>query len=192
MMSTTPRVAQPGDIFILLVPDGADLGRLGQEQDRLQNQYGGQIIAPIHITTQRFSPKNGQITSNCVNALREKLRSFTPLPIMADDLIQFFAPYWQCQVLRWRVQETPAWSSFRSQLESTLTEIGCPSHFSRRRHATCTILKLDHKVVLTSYSEKLPLKLFTAQEVWISTLKNGGEFEIVEKLDLEGQAPRPA
>jgi hypothetical protein len=105
---------------------------------------------------------------------------------MSDALIQFYAPYWRCQVLRWRVQETPGWSHFRNHLESILTQIGCPSHFTRQRYATCTILKLKHKVDLTSHSAQLPLKLFTAQEVWISTLKTDGEFEIVEKLKLNG------
>ena len=120
IMSTSQRVAQPGDIFVLLVPNGVDQEHLNQKHNSLQAHFGGQAVLPIHITTQRFSPGNGQITTNCIETLRESLSGFQPFPIIADALIQFFAPYWQCQVLRWRVQETPAWANFRDQLENTL------------------------------------------------------------------------
>jgi hypothetical protein len=183
-MPETPRIAQPGDIFILLVPTGPELKQLRHKHAQLQTQYGGRLVDPIHITVERFSPENGQFTQDCIAPIKKTLHRVRPFQLTVDALIQFFAPYWQSQVLRWRVAESPTWSDFRDLLENTLSEIGCPSHFVRRRHATCTILRLDHKVNLSSEARDFPRPLFTARHLWISMLKEDGLFEILEKLEL--------
>lgn len=183
-MPAVPRLAQPGDIFVLLVPNGTELDRLRHAQKNLQAKYGGQLVEPIHITAERFTPEDGQDTEACIATLRQNLVRLRPFPIKADALIQFFAPYWQSQVLRWRVQETPEWSYFRDQLEATLSQNRCPSHFIRRRHATCTILKLNGEVDLSLEASKTLTPLFTAREFWISILRDEGQFEILETLNL--------
>ena len=68
----------------------------------LQSQYGGKLIDPIHITVERFSPGDGYCTQDCIPPIKKDLRGVQPFPIYTDALIQFFAPYWQSQVLRWR------------------------------------------------------------------------------------------
>jgi hypothetical protein len=185
MIQKPPRTAQPGDIFLLLLPTSEDLDLLTQEQHRLNTQFGGQLVKPIHITLQRFSPHNSQHPEDCVNTLRKRILAIQSFEVEADALIQFFAPYWQNYVLRWRVKETAAWSSFRDRVKTTLDEINCPSHFHRQRHATCTILKLPGKVDLRSPSPEISMPLFNVREVVISTLKESGNFEVIEKLKLK-------
>jgi hypothetical protein len=183
-MPSTPRIAQPGDFFLLLVPFGEDLERLRQEQWKWQSRYGGQIVEPIHITVERFSPKDKEFPFACVSRLRQKLESIKPFTISADAIIQFMAPYWQSYVLRWRVERSAAWQQFRDRIKYTLEEIDCPSHFDRRRHATCTILKLEGKVDLPSPTPETDMPLFLVQELRLSTLKYDREFEILEKIKL--------
>lgn len=186
-MSDSPRIAQPGDVFFLLVPTGADLERLQQQQRDLQARFGGQLVEPIHVTVERFSPENGQLAGQCLTRLHETLSAVRPFPLFTDMLIQFFAPYWQRPVLRWRIQETPFWTNFRHLLEATLVEVHCPSHFIRGRHATCTILALSEPVELppAEQSAGLPNPLFTVRELWVSELQAKGRFQIVEKLEIE-------
>ena len=185
-MNQPPRAAQPGDIFLLLLPTGEDFARLEQEQDSWKTRYGGQLVRPIHITVQRFSPNKNQIPKDCVNTLRVNLSGMQPFAVDADAIIQFFAPYWQSYVLRWRVKSTPAWSNFRDHVKTVLDQIHCPSHFQRQRHATCTILKLNDKVDLPSATTEISLPLFTVREILISTLKEDGNFEVLERIKLQG------
>ena len=102
-MPETPRIAQPGDIFILSVPTGQDLTRLRQKNQRLQNQYGGQLVKPIHITVERFSPEDRLMAQDCIATIQESLKGMRAFQLFTDALIQFFAPYWQSQVLRWQL-----------------------------------------------------------------------------------------
>jgi hypothetical protein len=184
-MNKPLRSAKPGDIFLLLLPTGDDLVRLIQDQQSWQTRFGGQPVSPIHITAERFSPKNGQLPQGCVTTICENISTLPAFQAEADALIQFFAPYWQSYVLRWRVKESPIWNSFREQVKSTLEQIDCPSHFWRQRHATCTILKLDNKINLPSPPPEISMPLFYVREVHISTLKKGGNFEILEKFSLQ-------
>jgi hypothetical protein len=190
-MPEAPRIAQPGDIFILLIPAGPELDQLRRAQAALQSQYGGKLIDPIHITVERFSPGDGYCTQDCIPPIKKDLRGVQPFPIYTDALIQFFAPYWQSQVLRWRVADAPIWNDFRDLLESTLSEIGCPSHFVRRRHATCTILKLDGEIDLPSGAQEFSMPLFTARQVLFSMLKEDGLFEIIDHIELGDSHANP-
>lgn len=190
-MNQSPRAAKPGDIFLLLLPTGVDLERLTQDQLSWQNKFGGQLVTPIHITVERFSPKNRQLPKNCVNIICENISTLPAFQTEADALIQFFAPYWQSYVLRWRVKESPIWQSFREQVKITLEQIDCPSHFRRQRHATCTILKLDGKINQLTPPPEISVPLFYVREVHISTLKERGNFEILERFSLQEQPLNP-
>lgn len=183
-MPPNPRAAQPGDIFLLLIPSGEDLERLRHEQRAMQVQYGGHPVEPIHITVERFSPQEPQLPRECVTKLRDSLAAVQPFSIEANAIIQFLAPYWQSYVLRWRVQQSSAWVNFREQIKATLKDIDCPSHFVRRRHATCTILKLENKVTLPTPPPEISLPLFIVKELRISTLRDDGYFEVLEKLKI--------
>jgi len=183
-MPEAPRIARPGDVFILIVPTDDDLERLRNQHLELQNKYGGQVVEPIHITVERFSPEEGTFTEDCIPTIKECVAKLQPFPISADALIQFYAPYWQSFVLRWRVKETPIWNNFRDLLEDTLNEVHCPSHFTRRRHASCTILKLDKEINLPGHPLMVTQPLFMIQELWISLLREDHQFEILEKLEL--------
>ena len=152
----------------------------------MQDTFGGQPVEPIHITVERFSPDNQQLPQECVAKLRDSLSEIRAFPVMGDAIIQFFAPYWQNHVLRWRVQRTPEWIEFRNQIKSTLKNIDCPSHFVRRRHATCTILKLEKKIILPTPPPVISIPLFRVQELLISTLREDGNFELLEKLKIRG------
>ena len=185
-MSKARHTAQPGDIFLLLVPIGNDLKRLRGEQLSWQVRYGGHPVEPIHITVERFTPTNDQLPQDCVRTLHKRIFEIESFPIEADGIIQFFAPYWQSYVLRWRVHASPAWIDFRERLKVALEQINCPSHFTRRRHATCTILILEDKIDLPQEKNHLSMPLFTAWDLRISTLNEDGQFEILETLKLSG------
>jgi hypothetical protein len=181
------RVAQVGDIFILLVPSGPDLERLKKWQIDLNNHYCGQIVKLIHITGQRFSPKENHFEDVCIEHLRETFEKIEGFPIYTDRIIQFYAPYWDRFVLRWRVQERKEYREFRDRMDSILCEINCPSHFSRNRHASCTALFLDERVhtIIENNNETFPKFLFMALELQVSKLIDENHFEILATINLK-------
>jgi hypothetical protein len=184
------RTAQPGDIFILLVPTAQELHLLRQRQSDLAARYGGQVVANPHITCQRFSPNLAEPKSDCVAKLKTKLETIPRFPLYSDRLIQFYAPYWQNMVLRWRVQVTRPFAAFRNKLDRTLARLDCPSHFNRVRHASCTAINLEKAIDLQANPAhgEFPTPLFTARECWVSALQEDGQFTILETIKL-GPAP---
>jgi hypothetical protein len=189
MSEMTHRTAQPGDIFLLLVPSAQELHQLRQWQYKFRERYGGQPVEFIHITCQRFSPGPYSLEVPCIEQLKNDIQNSQPFKINTDRLIQFYAPYWQRYVLRWRVQETISYSQFRDRLNTILIKTGCLSHFDRHRHATCPILNLGGKIDLEFNPPKttFPTELFTAKHLWVSKLQNDNRFEILEEITLQDQ-----
>ena len=188
MNNSDHRIARPGDIFLLLVPSARELHRLSAWQAKLQSRFGGRIVPDPHITCQRFSPTQGLSQDDCLQNLAGELGSIRSFPIYTDRLIQFHAPYWQTQVLRWRIQETDEYAEFRDHLEITLHRIQCPSHFNRLRHATCTALELEQPAELPGEiaTAGLPAILFTASTLLVSELLDSFEFAILQTLRFRG------
>jgi hypothetical protein len=186
MTSPNHRIAQPGDIFILLVPSAQELHLLRQWQTELQARFGGQMVNHLHITSQRFTPRDGQLEGSCIQPIKDALGTIKSFPVFSDMLIQFCALYWGTHVLRWRVQETDAYKDFRTILDLTLSRVNCPSHFDRLRHASCTALNLAEKVDLEGNppGRKFPALLFTARALLVSQLVGGNEFNIIESITL--------
>lgn len=181
------RIAQPGDVFILLVPTGSDLERLQQWQSEMNSIYGGQIANFIHITCQRFSPEEDEFEAECIYKLEQAFNNLDRFPIFTDKIIQFYAPYWGRYVLRWRVQQTEAYKSFRNLMDSVLSKLKCPSHFSQFRHASCTALDLNNKqdFIKDDQDKKFPEYLFTAKELLVSKLHQDNQFEILTTIALQ-------
>ena len=187
MKSPTIRIAQPGDIFILLVPSAQELHLLRQWQAELHTRYGGTPVNHLHITSQRFTPWQGQLQKACINLLNSELQNLPSFPVFTDRIIQFYARYWETLVLRWRVQETEQYSHFRDILDRILVEIDCPSHFDRQRPASCGALTLNSRVDLEAKppNRRFPAHLFMAQELLLSQLVDKNTFEIIETIKLK-------
>ena len=187
MTQTNPRIAQPGDIFILLVPTAQELHLIKQWQLMLQERYGGHVVPNPHITCQRFSRRIGQSRGACIDHLTSDLCVINSFQLYTDRLIQFFAPYWGTRVLRWRIQETADYANFRGFLKAILETLNCPSHFNRRRNASCTALNLEGTSDLEIHPSGVvyPAPLFTAKEVWISELDGNRDFSVLETIQLK-------
>jgi hypothetical protein len=185
-MPVNNRVAQPGDIFILLEPAAQDLHRLQLEQEDLKNKYGGQTVDYIHITCQRFTTPPGQSPQLCSAKIQKLIKGIDPFDILTDGLITFYAPYWQNRVLRWRISDSDSWISFQTRIERILKIIKCPSHFTRKRRGSCSALVLNKKLIL---QEKIshydsPVHLFTARYLIISRLNSRRQFDIINRIYL--------
>lgn len=186
-MTSDHRVAQPGDICLLLTPAARELQRLRSHQIKLQARYGGKIFEHIHITCQRLSLDREHNTFEFIDQLDKRVKWLKPFPLHADNIIQFYAPFWQTQVLRWRIQETEPWMKFKYNLLDILSEMDSPSHYDRIRRATCTALVLDsdENMDLSEMLPTFPLHLFTASQIEISRIKKPNDFEYLGTVELD-------
>jgi hypothetical protein len=186
-MTSDHRVAQPGDILFLLTPAARELQRLRSHQIKLQARYGGKIFEHIHITCQRVSLDGEHTTFEFIEQLDKRVKSLKTFPLFADNIIQFYAPFWQTQMLRWRIQDTDPWMKFKYDLRDILSAMNSPSHYDRIRRATCTALVLDSDVNM-DLSEMLPtfpLHLFMASQIEISRINKQNDFEYLGTVELD-------
>jgi len=114
--SSTDRIARPGDIFLLLVPTTHELKELRERQLILQSQYGGEIVDFVHITCERFSPNEKKEERICIDYLKHNVTALAPFTLYAAKIVQYYAPYWGEEVLRWQVQETDDYKHLRNVL----------------------------------------------------------------------------
>ncbi len=188
--SSTDRIARPGDIFLLLVPTTHELKELRERQLILQSQYGGEIVDFVHITCERFSPNEKKEERICIDYLKHNVTALAPFTLYAAKIVQYYAPYWGEEVLRWQVQETDDYKHLRNVLAASLAETGCGSHFDRNKPTTCTALRLDEKIELEPSSDKdsFPAALFEADHLWISKLVGKNKFTILSKIRMKDQS----
>ena len=141
----------------------------------------------IHITCERFLPKQGKEEKGCIDHLISELTKITPFRLFANQLVQFFAPYWDVEVLRWQVKETDEYSNLRKVLAAALHRFGCSPHFDLHIPTTCTALRLREEIDLRNQGtdESIPNPLFEANHLWISKLVRKNQFDILEKLSLK-------
>lgn len=184
------RIARPGDIFLLLLPTAQELQSLREQQRLLQSRYGGKIVDFVHITCERFSPERENEEKGCLEYLKNNITRLSPFMLYADTLVQFFAPYWGEEVLRWQVQDTKEYVHLRKLLAASLHQTGCGSHFDRRKPTTCTALRLENKVehLPQEPSGSFPIPLFKANTLLVSKLVRENEFDILAKILLEDQS----
>lgn len=185
--STDPnnRIAKPGDIFLLLVPMAHDLQHLKRKRDHYAELYGGHKVDFMHITMQRFTPINRGVVE-CTEAISHTLNQTRSFMVYTDGIIQFSAPYWGKQVLRWRIAETAELSQFRSIIKDTLQQLDCPTLFHRIRKSTCTMLTMKNPVELNLEHSTInpPQRLFHARNVIISQLQTNLGFKTLETISL--------
>ena len=98
-MHGLPRLAQPGDIFVLLVPSEDELPALLQRQLALQARFGGRPQKDMHLTCQRFSLPDDRLLEDLIRRLETRLSAPAPFPIVALDVMQYNSPFWDTDLL---------------------------------------------------------------------------------------------
>lgn len=189
-VTSTHRIAKPGDVFLLLIPSPEELSLLQEEQRKLQSRFGGEIVNFVHVTCERFSPTKEEEEEHCVAYLRQNVTALSPFMLYAEKLVQFFAPYWGQEVLRWQVKENNDYTHLRRFIAASLDTTGCGSHFDLDKPTTCTSLRLEEKIELGSEIalENSPFPLFKADHLWVSKLIGENEFTILAKIRMEDQS----
>jgi hypothetical protein len=179
------RAAKAGDICVLLMPEKAELLGLRRVQETLAQAFDGWIVPEVHITCQRFNPEGIENIQGMLPDISARIAKLPSFPIYSDGLTQLLAQFWQTHVLRWKVQETAAWTQFVEGMDEALRESGLDLHYPHDRPFTCSALDLINPVQL-EYAPQLmfPRFLFNARKVVFSRILGLNDFETLGTAEL--------
>jgi hypothetical protein len=182
---TIVRAAKAGDICVLLMPDKAELVAIRRTQEALAEAFGGWVVPEVHITCQRFNPEGVGEIQTLLPGLIQRIGQLASFPIFSDGLVQLHAAFWQTHVLRWQVQETPAWTHFITGLDNALRAGGLELHYPHDKPFNCSALDLINPVQL-EYAPKstYPRLLFAAGKVVFSRILGLNDFETLATAEL--------
>jgi hypothetical protein len=187
-------VAKVGDVCILVEPTGSQTAPLRQLQQSLQTRYGGRLHQRPHFTCQRFSPRDDNHLASIIRRLQARLDLLPPLPVTARELVLAQHPFWEFSVLRWDLHLTDLLHGFAEIVNDVLAEAGLSGHYPSGKawnpHVTALekIYQNGHRPGAQSPSRRF---LFSGQQVVLSRIQPGKQFEIVGNIPLDARQAGP-
>ena len=187
-MKRTIRLAQPGDMFVLLEPSAQEAICLRQRQLALQARFGGQPHELVHLTCQRFTLGDESRVNGVIDRV-VGLHTQPPLDLVAISLIQFEHAFWGSRLLRWQVRVTDELHCFCRLVDDILTQAGATVHYpwsTSWENKSVTALEnvppvdLDSSLAETEY----PHQLFDVCQVVLSRIADQSVFEILAQARL--------
>ena len=181
------RIAQPGDLCILLEPgDPEEITALQQHQLALQRCYGGQVMEPVHITCQRFTLTNLQQFEALRDELNHLAARWQPSKISASGLLSLHSEYRRADIIKWKILLTDELASISSQFERILAAIGSTSLYPPGWVSTqvTALTGIDPGVSQDETDLHFPQPLFTPSILTLSRIYGPKEFEILEQISL--------
>lgn len=195
MKSNTPtlvqisRPARKGDICILVEHEAGELDYIRNLQKTLQDHFKGDFNESVHLTCLRFEVPNDYVQEEILRKLVGILSTFAAFPIESEDLIIGYHPFWQMQLLRWRVIAGPELQRLRWNLEKTVTRFGGVNHYVNSGDWNYGIVTALHNVIETEIAYPIegvhfPCHVFHARTARISQILGPGKFKLLETIPL--------
>lgn len=164
---------KPGDTCILLVPAYSDAATIRLVLGKLQQRFGGEIAAPIHLSCQRFRATHQELLQ-LKPKLVQLISQTPPIPIRGEALEPVYSTFRAVERLRLRIQPDSTLTTFFHELNSVLEAMmltplqpTLPEGIVLLEDIKMSILKV----------ERYPHKLFTCQRLMLSQLKAPGRYQ---------------
>lgn len=183
-----PRVAQTGDICMLLEPADDDIPAIRELQMSLQSRWGGQPQERVHLTCQRFRLSEKGLLPDVVSHLETRLTVCPPFPVVATSLVQVEHGFFRARVLRWRIQATDELRRFTQVVEEGLMEVGVSPHFPYSATWSPVVTALEampeEDPGRLPGQVAFPQHLFTGRQVVLSKILGQRQFDILATVLL--------
>ncbi len=115
------QAAQFNDVFVILKQ--AVMDEPPDILSELQERYSGKIRFPFHITCQKFSCSQEQI-SEVVDRLERYLGTIKPFTLSIDCVQSLYSEFFECEVLKARAYPTDYLSEITEDINDILGEVG--------------------------------------------------------------------
>jgi hypothetical protein len=194
MVDSIARLPQIGDHFILLTPSHPrETNAIQVRQRELQAIYGGELIDPVHLTFQRFLPRDDAHARQIVHSTRGMLSCFQPFPLWAGSTFSAYSKFRQGRILKWRLLPCDPATEIEAVLSAMLDEMNAPvvnppaddrKDIRRRRAVTALEDISDLDSAPAGAGTEYPYPLFTAGTVTVSRVTGPNRFEIAARFPL--------
>lgn len=191
-MKSISRVAEPGDICILLEPTEDEIADVRELQLSLQSLFGGHPHERVHLTCQRFELPDPARLTDVIHRLRSSLLPVQPIPIVAISFVQMESRFWGSRLLRWLIQGSSDLQRFGRLVEASLVTTGAFPHFRYTSGWEPTLVTALEEIPGLNPSDILdnivfPQFLFTARQAVLSRIVGRRQFEILDTIQLSSQ-----
>lgn len=206
------RMAQTGDVCLLLMPSRDELAAIREWQVALQAIFGGRVAADVHLTLQRFAVRDETMLTQIGEQLRWRLSAVSPFAIQTNGLAQWQSVTRQSHLLRWRIALDDDLRRLSALAEQILDDCGGTQLYQngwqpvlataledvlevgRDTHAQIEYVLDELREPLgqivavpnerCSSARKFPCRFFTVTRVVVSRIKGAREYEIVDTFEL--------
>jgi hypothetical protein len=176
------RAAEPGDICILLVPSSPASSEVNAVLERLRDEFGGRIVAPLHVTIDRLASPDGDAI---VRAVRECLPRLRRTSIRGNGLFVLRSEYRGADVLKVDVARDEALDHDIVELRAALRRAGLWPVYGDERSMTVTALeRIARAAALDPAAAGLQAHLFVADTILVSRILGIGQYEILHTATL--------
>lgn len=157
---------------MLLVPAYSEAANLRLILGHLQQKFGGEIAAPIHLNCQRFRATPQELAH--LEAQLDTLVSQTPPLIIYGDVLEpVYSTFRDLERLRLRLRPTQELSTFFDNLNNLLNELMLtPLHEALPESV---VLLEDIRMSILKV-QRYPHKLFSCERLVFSELKAPGRY----------------
>lgn len=171
-----------GDLCILLVPTYSQSPVIRTQLADLQRQFGGEIVAPLHITCQRFAATDEQL-----EALKPLLvalcESSSPVHVTGARLEPFYSTFRAQEILKCHVEPSEDLSEFIGGVKAVTDSLGIQGHYEFER-ILITLLEgvsINHLKVFS-----FRRKLFIGQRLLVTRIKSPGNYTTLFSAAFSG------
>lgn len=164
--------SQAGDLCILLAPSYSQSPVIRTQLADLQRQFGGEIIAPLHLTCGRFQATEAQLEVLKPQLLTLCKRS-TPLHVRGNYLEPFYSTFRAQEILKCHVDLNEELEAFVEEVRTITKTVGIESNYS----VAPLLLTLLEGVTL-NHLNIFPFrrKLFIGQRLLLARIKSPGRY----------------
>jgi len=118
----TLRAAQPGDLFLLLLPTADPQATPPIWQTEWQARYGGNCTQPLHVSIQRFTCTDPAQLPALADALQMATTAHKAIPVAGIALQPLLSGFRQNLILKCRLQQNAALHALSDLTRAQLTQ----------------------------------------------------------------------
>jgi len=172
MTSRQTRAAQVGDLCVLLVPTHSQSPVIRTQLADLQRQFGGEIVAPLHVTCQRFSATDEQL-----EALKPHLSALcersAPIHVVGKRLEPFYSTFRAQEILKCHLAANSNLTKFISDVKASMSAAGIGAHYEA---SDSPITLLEGVKINRLNVFEFRRKLFIGQRLLLTRIKSPGHY----------------
>ncbi len=176
------RAAQAGDVCILLVPSRPASAEVKAFLERLQREFGGRVVNPLHVTIDRVASVE---TDAVVRAVRDSVPRLRRAAIRGDGLFVLRSEFRGADVLKLDVARDSALDHDIDELRAALRHAGLTPVYGDERSMTVTALeRIERDARPDAPAAGLQADLFVGDRILVSRILGVGRYEILDTAIL--------